>query len=71
MEKYTFEFELSNVKYRAVVPENLEHYTLERFDGFSFKKVPCGTDYEEKKYPKSAGYVATAYLHGLRRQTND
>lgn len=68
---YIFEFTLKQVRYRARVPKSLEHYVLERAvnDGQWFERVPCFTDAEEKRFPVAAGYVATAYLHGLRKET--
>jgi len=66
---YLFNFEISGKKYRARVPLSLEHYVLERFNGYAYEKVRCFTDAEERRFPKAAAYVSTAYLHGLRKQT--
>lgn len=64
---YCFAFTLRNKQYQVRIPASLEHYVLERESwGGLFEKVPCMTDAEERRFPKDAGYVATAYLQGLR-----
>lgn len=67
--EYIFKFQLKDKLYQVRVPENLEHYVLELKDSFGlYKKVPCFTDREEKKYPKDAAYVGLAFLTGLKNE---
>ena len=66
---HQFDFSLKGIDYRAEVPDALDCYILRRKDSTGFyEKVPCMTDAEERKFPIAAGYVATAYLHGLQHK---
>ena len=64
---HQFDFTLKGIAYRAEVSDARDCYTLRRKDRTGFyAKVSCLTDADERKFPIAAGYVATAYLHGLQ-----
>ena len=64
---YQMDFDLGGRKYQVRVNKDLKFYhLLRRYDYGITEKIPCMTDTEERKYPKGAAWVATAYLQGLR-----
>lgn len=73
MDIYTEDFEIAGIKYRVGVPESMEHYTLYKQDKWtgSYKKIPCWTDAEEKRFPKAAAWAGTLFLRGLRKGTKE
>lgn len=65
---HEFTFTLKNRKYCVEVDKKKTCYVLYRVDDYGYKtKIPCFTDAEEKAFPVVAGYVATAFLAGLKK----
>ena len=68
MKRYQMDFELRNRKFRVWVEKKAPCYHLENVDDYGVgREIPCWTDAEERKYPKDAAWVATAFLYGIRQ----
>ena len=64
---YKMDFELRGKKYRIEVKPEKKCYDLQRMDDWGVgRSIPCFTDAEERRYPKDAAWVATAYLRGIK-----